>query len=137
MTGTRAQLYNGLLLLFTFFSARLVYGTYQSYQVFSDIWAALGSSPDLTAASDTLRFVTPATTAPAWLGFAYLSSNIVLNFLNFYWFFMMIRAVRKRFTPATEKKPQAVAAASADAVSTAHISAESPAAGTKPRRRKA
>jgi len=136
MTGSRAQLYNGLLLLFTFFSARLVYGTYQSYQVFSDIWALLGSSPDLTVASDTLRFATAATTAPTWLGFAYLSSNLVLNFLNFYWFFMMIRAVRKRFVPASEK-PQAVAAASADAVSTAQISAESPAAANKPRRRKA
>ncbi|CCE28339.1 uncharacterized protein CPUR_01814 [Claviceps purpurea 20.1] len=38
MTGSQAQLYNGFLLLFTFFSCRLVYGTYQSVQY---IWRAI------------------------------------------------------------------------------------------------
>lgn len=142
MTGTRAQLYNGLMLLFTFFSARLVYGTYQSYAAFKDIWALLGTNPVLPKAadgtelpaSDVLLFATSATAIPLWLGVIYLISNCVLNFLNFYWFVMMIRAVRKRFVPTTEKKPLPVAA---QAVSTAHISAESPVSASKPRRRKA
>src|ERR1700730_1062100 len=41
MTGSRAQLYNGLILLATFFSCRLVWGTYQSVRVYQDVWAAL------------------------------------------------------------------------------------------------
>lgn len=155
LTGTKLQLYNGFALLFTFFSARLVYGTYQSYQVFTDIHAALGSHPtlpDLAAAAangtepltDVLRFATATTTVPAWLGVAYLASNCVLNFLNFYWFFKMVSAVRRRFTPAADAapekldRPQLVAAAGAHAVSSARISDEgSPTAAAKPRRRKA
>ncbi|KAK2729942.1 DUF887 domain-containing protein, partial [Colletotrichum kahawae] len=108
MTGSRAQLYNGLMLLFTFFSTRLVYGTHQSVRVFSDIFAAIDTNPILPVSADTgevitstvMRFATPTSTVPAWLAFTYLMSNITLNSLNFYWFIMMIRAVRKRFQPA-------------------------------------
>ncbi|KAF6809875.1 TLC domain-containing protein C17A2.02c [Colletotrichum plurivorum] len=110
MTGSRAQLYNGLLLLFTFFSCRLIYGTYQSVKVFTDIYAAINVHPVLPAPRDidddmrvltgVMRFATPRSTVPTWLAVTYLVSNITLNGLNFYWFIMMIRAVRKRFQPA-------------------------------------
>lgn len=114
MTGSRAQLYNGLLLLFTFFSCRLIYGTYQSVKVFTDIYAAINAHPVLPIPRDTddtlvlagvMRFATSRSTVPPWLAVTYLMSNITLNGLNFYWFIMMIRAVRKRFQPAkiTEK----------------------------------
>jgi len=43
LTGSRFQLYNGLLLLFVFFSCRLVWGTYQSIRVYQDVWAAIQS----------------------------------------------------------------------------------------------
>lgn len=106
MTGTRAQLYNGLLLLSTFFSCRLVYGTYQSYCVFRDIWAGINSTPDSKSLiSPAMTFATPDSTVPVWLGSLYLASNMTLNFLNFYWFFMMIRAVRKRFEPSQSTMP--------------------------------
>ena len=39
---------------------------------------------------------------PVWAALSYLSSNLTLNFLNFYWFFKMVRAVRKRFEPSQE-----------------------------------
>ncbi|KAF6787075.1 TLC domain-containing protein [Colletotrichum sojae] len=110
MTGSRAQLYNGLLLLFTFFSCRLIYGTYQSVKVFTDIYAAINVHPVLPAPRDidddmrvltgVMRFATTRSTVPTWLAVTYLVSNITLNGLNFYWFIMMIRAVRKRFQPA-------------------------------------
>ncbi|KAF6806007.1 TLC domain-containing protein C17A2.02c [Colletotrichum musicola] len=110
MTGSRAQLYNGLLLLFTFFSCRLIYGTYQSVKVFTDIYAAINVHPvlpaprdiddDMRVLTDVMRFATPRSTVPTWLAVTYLVSNITLNGLNFYWFIMMIRAVRKRFQPA-------------------------------------
>lgn len=103
MTGSRAQLYNGSLLLFSFASCRLVYGTYQSVRVFGDIWAAVNSHPS-TGPKDSavMAFVTPESTVPLWLATLYLASNLTLNSLNFYWFVMMIRAVRKRFEPGVQ-----------------------------------
>lgn len=105
MTGSRAQLYNGFMLLFTFFSCRLVYGTYQSVMVFKDIWAAIdrNPSPDLYKSS-VMGLASESSTVPFWLGGVYLASNLTLNSLNFYWFVMMIKAVRKRFEPT--KQPQ-------------------------------
>ena len=44
MTGSRAQWYNGMILLSVFFSCRLVWGTWQSVRVFSDIFRALRQS---------------------------------------------------------------------------------------------
>ncbi|KJZ71194.1 hypothetical protein HIM_09400 [Hirsutella minnesotensis 3608] len=103
MTGSRAQLYNGFLLLFSFFSCRLVYGTYQSVYVFRDIWAALNTPRGMVSRdSPVMLFVTDQSRVPFWLASAYLASNITLNSLNFYWFIMMIKAVTKRFKPAKE-----------------------------------
>ncbi|EHK26695.1 uncharacterized protein TRIVIDRAFT_90622 [Trichoderma virens Gv29-8] len=100
MTGTRAQLYNGILLLFSFFSCRLIYGTYQSYCVFRDMWPAINAHPIKTfSESPVMDFATSETTVPTWLAASYLMSNLTLNTLNFYWFIMMIRAVLKRFQP--------------------------------------
>lgn len=102
MTGSRAQLYNGMMLLATFFSCRLVYGTYSSFRVFHDIWSSINAnpSPSKLEFSSTMVFATKESTVPLWLGATYLLSNLTLNSLNFYWFFMMIKAVRKRFEPS-------------------------------------
>lgn len=103
MTGTRAQLYNGILLLFTFFTSRLLFGTYQSYCVFADFWRAVGASPSADKIHfTTMIYVNNTTTVPLWAALSYLASNVTLNFLNFHWFFKMIRAVRKRFEPHQE-----------------------------------
>src|SRR5271170_6240784 len=57
MTGSRAQLYNGLVLLFTFFCCRLVWGTYQSVRVYQDIWNAIHHTPAaLPIHDDIMRF---------------------------------------------------------------------------------
>lgn len=128
MTGSKPQLYNGIALLITFFSCRLVWGTYQSVRVSQDIWNALHHVPansnikyDLLAnntvaaqeaaagvsaaplQSDIMRFA-GAEYVPVWLAVTYLTSNIVLNTLNFYWFGKMIETVRKRFQPPKEKR---------------------------------
>lgn len=120
MTGSSIQLYNGLALISTFFSCRLVYGTYQSFLIFKDIWHAVGNSPALPlleeAQTGTMRFVTENTTVPTWLAVAYLASNITLNSLNSYWFFKMIQALYKRFqppagAPSPREKPSAKSSA--------------------------
>ena len=113
MTGSRAQLYNGIILLVTFFACRLVWGTYQSVRVYQDVWAAI-QTPGILTTTDTVT--NPATRQsvdptneimrfegdriiPIWLACTYLGSNVVLNTLNFYWFGKMIETVKKRFQP--------------------------------------
>jgi len=118
MTGSRAQLYNGILLLVTFFGCRLVWGTYQSIRVYQDVWAALhtpgtlvASNPGLTSATEKsvdagaemMRFAGDRT-VPIWLACTFLGSNVVLNTLNFYWFGKMIETVKKRFQPPRERR---------------------------------
>lgn len=41
LTGSSLQWYNGMILLFTFFACRLVWGTYQSARVYMDVWQFL------------------------------------------------------------------------------------------------
>ncbi|OJJ47581.1 hypothetical protein ASPZODRAFT_63333 [Penicilliopsis zonata CBS 506.65] len=141
MTGSKAQWYNGMLLLFTFFSCRLVWGTWQSACVYYDMWVALQQKwtasasslldpVDITASvfklengslcldetcaranaeiSKYAKFT--AGGVPTWLVVTYVSSNIVLNSLNYYWFSKMIETVMKRFRapPAPEEKKKKV-----------------------------
>ncbi|RKF53103.1 putative TLC domain-containing protein C17A2.02c [Erysiphe neolycopersici] len=132
MTGSRAQLYNGIFLLFTFFCCRLLWGTYQSIRVYQDIWAALHYQPpidkidfnpistvDITGitskqTSDSLHQphlmgYSSSQYVPVWLSLIYLGSNLVLNFLNFYWFRLMIATLRKRFDQQDPKSSKMVA----------------------------
>ena len=113
MTGSRPQWYNGIFLLSSFFCCRLLWGTYQSIRVAQDVWAALHYDP-LTRSSKAI-FEPEADSAeimrfagdysmPAWLAFIYLSSNVVLNSLNFYWFSKMIETIKKRFDESRDKK---------------------------------
>ena len=66
----------------------------------------LGRAECVAAQNEIVRFVGPKTDAvPVWLAVTYLSSNIVLNSLNFYWFGKMIETVRKRFDGAKGAAP--------------------------------
>lgn len=103
-TGSKLQLYNGLLLLFSFFTARLVFGTYQSACVLYDLWLASNHRvlDPVLRAKGSLAFVADDTLVPRWLMVSYLLSNLTLNYLNFSWFGKMIKALRKRFEPEHE-----------------------------------
>ncbi|KAH7030805.1 TLC domain-containing protein [Microdochium trichocladiopsis] len=136
LTGSKFQLYNGFLLIGTFFSCRLVYGTLNSYWVARDILAGINATPNVMATlaakdaanvtlpvtlpasyEQTMIYVNENTTVPLWLAAVYIGANLTLNCLNFYWFFKMIEAIRKRFdtpddkaadkkTVETEEKPK-------------------------------
>lgn len=113
MTGSRPQWYNGMFLLASFFCCRLLWGTYQSIRVFQDVWAALHYDPLLRSSkavfepeagsAEIMRFAGDYP-MPAWLAIVYLSSNVVLNTLNFFWFGKMIETIRKRFAESKDKK---------------------------------
>ncbi|KAF3161930.1 hypothetical protein TWF106_004961 [Orbilia oligospora] len=99
MTGSTLQLVNGICLLVVFFSCRLVYGTYSSFRVGSDIYLAWQNPP--------LDIVQQGRSVPAWLALSYVTSNLILHFLNFYWFGKMVDALRRRFdsTKSTVSSP--------------------------------
>jgi len=88
MTGSNLQLYNGIVLVSTFFGSRLVWGSYQTWLLSQDMLEAWQSGP-----------------VPRLLFATYLLSNTTLTVLNFYWFEKMIQALRKRFT-SEDKKPE-------------------------------
>ena len=52
----------------------------------------------MAAQSEVMKFAHEGTPGiPLWLGLVYLTSNLILHTLNFYWFGRMIETVRKRF----------------------------------------
>lgn len=54
MTGGKAQWYNGMMLLLTFFCCRLVWGTYRSVHVYVDMWRALSQTWSASVSSSPL-----------------------------------------------------------------------------------
>lgn len=90
MTGSTLQLVNGVFLLSTYVGARLVWGTYNSYQLMQ----LLFFSPEGQGAPKSVRYL-------------YLGLNLLMNSLNFFWFRSMVLALRKRFTgsPTERAKP--------------------------------
>lgn len=113
LTGSKIQLYNGIALLVSFFACRIIWGTYQSFLIYSDIYTALSMSPPGPTASmfddgkcagnaSGVGAGRPGTCEvgelPTWLVTIYLVGNTALSLLNFYWFSQMIKAVRKRFS---------------------------------------
>ncbi|KAL8946108.1 MAG: hypothetical protein Q9222_007450 [Ikaeria aurantiellina] len=88
MTGSALQLVNGIALLTTFGCSRLVWGPYQNYMMYKDIWRAIQNPGELPV--------------PPWLALAYLGSTTALSALNIYWFGKMIQAVTKRFEKPRE-----------------------------------
>jgi hypothetical protein len=115
MTGSRLQIYNGIALLVSFFSCRILWGNYQSLRIYSDVLTALqASNVEIPLANNVTIFEHPdmkfnlagtwvIMKLPMWLVFVYLGSNTLLNFLNFYWFGKMVQTVRSWFQPKDEK----------------------------------
>jgi hypothetical protein len=113
LTGSLVQLVNGILLITTFISCRLIWGTYASYNVFRDVLSAYSQTSSWNATAAAVPPQTSGTSrpggeimryagnreAPVWLCAAYGASNVVLNALNWYWINKMIATIRKRFDP--------------------------------------
>lgn len=58
----------------------------------------LGDTKCILDQSEVMKFAGGHTEAvPVWMAAVYLTCNLVLNSLNFYWFGKMIETVRKRF----------------------------------------
>jgi uncharacterized membrane protein len=108
MSGSKLQIYNGVMLILTFFGVRLVYGGYMSYRLYSDCWNALkvdcGTVELVSELGEKGRV--PAVgncPVPWWVLGIYLVGHVTLNSLNVYWFRAMIRAIRSRAKGARPK----------------------------------
>jgi hypothetical protein len=113
LTGSTVQLINGIFLITTFISCRLIWGTYASFNVFRDIFVAYRHTSSWNASTAAVPPQTAGTShpgaeimryagnreAPLWLCFAYAASNVTLHMLNWYWINKMIATIRKRFDP--------------------------------------
>jgi hypothetical protein len=104
MTGTKAQLYNGLTLLVVFFCCRLVWGAYSSFNIYKDVWDALhlDRTTKMQNDSEMMRFGQNRE-LPTWLVVLYMGGHVTLQVLNVWWFSKMIAAVRKRFVKTGKK----------------------------------
>lgn len=113
LTGSNIQLVNGIFLIATFISCRLIWGTYASFNALRDILSAYRHTTSWDAPAAAVPPQTAGTSnpsleimryagnkeAPLWLCLAYLASNIMLNSLNWFWINKMIATIRKRFDP--------------------------------------
>ncbi|KAJ7085790.1 DUF887-domain-containing protein [Mycena belliarum] len=77
-TGSTFQLINGVFLVATFFSVRLLYGGYTSYQFFQTLYTGRHKIPPI---------------AIVLIG----TGNVLLQGLNWFWLGKMIASLRKRF----------------------------------------
>ncbi|KAJ1903607.1 hypothetical protein IWQ60_012559, partial [Tieghemiomyces parasiticus] len=85
LTGSLAQLVNGVILLGTFFYARILYCPYSVSRLYLDLYRHWG------------RF-------NPMLGYIYIAQSATLTVLNVYWFSKMITALRSRFAPEAKVK---------------------------------
>ncbi|BGP30396.1 hypothetical protein JCM10296v2_002150 [Rhodotorula toruloides] len=100
LTGSALQMLNGLFLVSTYVCARLVFGTYTSWQFCK---LMVPSSAPVSIAEKVLK---ERVEQAGWVRWLYLVLNLSANGLNFYWFRLMILALKKRFVPPASKSAQ-------------------------------
>ena len=103
LTGSTVQWLNGIVLIISFFSCRLVWGTYLTFNFFKDVWTAIQADQRQTSVSYGMakpgEEVVIENKLPYWMLGLFCVGNLALTSLNFFWFSKMIDAVRKRFEP--------------------------------------
>jgi hypothetical protein len=117
MTGSTLQLVNGVVFIISFFLSRLVWGTWQTYRMYSDVWNAWNNTGHLSkvckpffnatnkivGGSAWVNIPWRCRILPTWLGATYVGGLGLLTILNYWWFTQIISAVTKRFRVASKK----------------------------------
>ena len=126
MTGSTPQLVNGIVLMSTFAGSRLIWGSYNSFHTFPDMWRGLQyqntvegqlwftegaanataqasakgamSLQDVSFDVEMAKRMAPKP-LPSWYFWVYFASYTTLMVLNFYWFGQMVKTIRARFNP--------------------------------------
>ncbi|KAF2500251.1 DUF887-domain-containing protein [Lophium mytilinum] len=96
--GSRVQVINGMLLITTFFTCRLVWGSYLTFVFFRDVWTALHAeqSHQTTYVLDAkVQSLDLEHRAPWWLACLFMVTNSVVMGLSTFWFVKMVDTVRR------------------------------------------
>ncbi|EGG05257.1 uncharacterized protein MELLADRAFT_72186 [Melampsora larici-populina 98AG31] len=91
MAGSKAQMFNGIALLLSFFTSRIILGNYVSYKLLVDVF-----QPDVNKRIGVTNTC------------IILFVDISLSLLNVHWFYLMITSIKKRMNskPITSSKKQ-------------------------------
>ena len=96
--GSTFQIVNGVLLVVTFASCRLLWGSYLTVVFFRDVWTALHApQPSWTEYnySPVEKPLILEPQAPWWLAIVFMLTNAVVMSLSAFWFTKMIATLRK------------------------------------------
>ena len=97
LSGTKWQLVNGLFLITCFFSCRIVWGWYQSINLYRDVWSTWATDCSTNVHLGEQDVERHRRKVDVWLTLVFLAANTILSCLNLYWFSLMVRAIQKRF----------------------------------------
>jgi hypothetical protein len=103
MDGSLPKLINGFLLIISFFSVRLVFGTYTAASLFRDLYLARTEPTDGLVIRVPCKDGSNGCTQqgpfelPIWIVVVHVLSNLILWLLNWYWFERMTALLRRRF----------------------------------------
>ena len=95
--GSTLQIINGMLLVVTFASCRLIWGSYLTFVFFRDVWTALHAPQSSWTEynySPVERPLILEHQAPWWLAIMFMITNAVIMSLSAFWFTKMIATLR-------------------------------------------
>lgn len=107
MAGTKLQMVNGIVLMITFASCRLLWGTYMTFTFFGDVWTAIHAEKPSFTLYDYSPSEPPLVLehrAPGWVAISFMFTHTVVMSLSAFWFSKMVATVRKHVRSQGEGK---------------------------------
>lgn len=107
LAGTRLQMVNGIVLMITFASCRLLWGSYMTFTFFGDVWTAIHAERPSFTLYDYSPLEQPLALehhAPGWVAISFMFTHTVVMSLSVFWFSKMVTTVRKHVTSQNRKK---------------------------------
>lgn len=98
LAGSKIQMVNGIVLMITFASCRLLWGTYMTFIFFGDVWTAVQADKPSFTLYDYSPSEPPLALehrAPGWVAVAFMCTHTVVMSLSIFWFSKMVATVRK------------------------------------------
>jgi hypothetical protein len=98
LAGSKIQMVNGIVLMITFASCRLLWGTYMTFTFFGDVWTAVQADKPSFTLYDYSPSEPPLALehrAPGWVAVAFMCTHTVVMSLSIFWFSKMVATVRK------------------------------------------
>ncbi|KAG0646331.1 putative TLC domain-containing [Hyphodiscus hymeniophilus] len=106
MEGSRAQLINGIFLVVTFLSVRIIYGSYTMYWLFSDIYRAVTETtyePMVYSTGGKAWQLKTPLQLPMWIVVMHLLAETTIFVLNYVWFYKMVNLLLRRIARSNAK----------------------------------